>query len=177
VRNHSERKKVLHPSKSLGAGAKSPGSWRGHSELPVWTTQCMKQQLHRRLAELARVSEQRARANPPDSAPPVFEIIRHYLRSRGISLRSASLLSSACYDVFVAGSSQRKQFVCLFHQSLLRKWPLDFVWRLLGAMHHLEHCAVISSTCVSSAISRSRSPAHISPSIAASETPAASSKL
>ena len=44
----------------------------------------MKQQLHRRLAELERVSEARARENPPDSGPPAIEIIRHYLRSRGI---------------------------------------------------------------------------------------------
>lgn len=43
----------------------------------------MKQQLHRRLAELERVSEARERENPPDSGPAAIEIIRHYLRSRG----------------------------------------------------------------------------------------------
>lgn len=44
----------------------------------------MKQKLHRRLAELERVSEARARAQPADGEVPAIEIVRQYLRDRGI---------------------------------------------------------------------------------------------
>ena len=53
----------------------------------------MKQQLHRRLAELERVSEARARANPPDSEIPASEMVQQYLRLRGIERGSTESLA------------------------------------------------------------------------------------
>jgi hypothetical protein len=44
----------------------------------------MKQQLHRRLAELERISKAQAPANSPDVGESACEKVRQYLHARGI---------------------------------------------------------------------------------------------